>query len=112
MTGLPGWLVITYEAMLIVGALSCWGFIARYVTRFRWWTTDIGRHLISMSTIVGLFYTYFAVATLWPDMPGRAWIRTALFAALTCVLVWRWFMFERLRRQTARTKQAKKEGTP
>jgi hypothetical protein len=98
MTILPPWLVHTYKTLLIIGAVACWGFTFRYVTKFKM-TTDIGRHLVAMSTVVGAFLTYSAIATIWPGVPGRVWIRTVLFIALVVTLVWRWVMFERLLRK-------------
>ena len=105
MNPVPPWLMYTYEALLFVGAFSCWGFIFRYVTKFKM-STPIGRHLVAMSAIVGAFLTYAAIATIWPGAPGRVWIRTILFIALVVALVLRWVMFERLLRKID------KEGKP
>lgn len=101
---LPPWAQISYEVLLFVGAFSCWGFLFRYATGFRWWRNDLGRDFVSMSFVIGAFYTYYAVVTTWPTLPGRTLIRTVLFVVLTVVLVWRWVMFERLRRKTKKGK--------
>lgn len=93
----PGWRLFVY-ALLGIGALGCWWFIGRYTSLYRWWRNDIGRHLIALSSCLGLFYTYYAAVVFWPDLPGRTGIRLALFAALTGTILWRVAIFERVAR--------------
>lgn len=95
---LPTWLKVTYYVLLVIGALASWGFVARYAYLYRWWTTEIGRHFVAMSACLGSFYTYYTVALIWPELPGKAWIRGALFLCMTTAICWRLVMFERMRR--------------
>jgi hypothetical protein len=88
---------VVYWILLVVGTAASWGFVGYYATTYRWWLTEIGRHLITMSSIVGAFYLYFLVFLVWPALPGRAVIRFALFVALTATLVWRLAVFSRHR---------------
>jgi hypothetical protein len=101
---LPTWAQTAYEVVLFIGAVACWGLLIRYGGGFRWWKNYPGRDFVSTSFVLGMFYTYYAVVTIWPTMPGRTLIRTTLFFVLTVVLVWRWVMFERHRHQTRRDK--------
>jgi len=50
--------------------------------------------------VVSLWFTYFLIVVIWPDFPGKTAIRTALFVVLVVAVVWRFVMFERLRRKT------------
>jgi hypothetical protein len=103
MTGLPEWLRTVYTVLLLIGVAASWGFVARYTTTYRWWKDVMGVHLITFSTIVGLFFSYFAVLVIWPGLPGKTAIRTVLFIALTATIVWRLFIFERVRHQDRKT---------
>lgn len=89
-----------FEVMLVLGAVCSWVFIARYMTAYRWWETEFGPHIIAWSSIVGGFYTYYAVVVIWPQLPGRALIRLVLFALMTVAIIWRLAMFERVRWQS------------
>lgn len=102
---LPPWLRVLTEIVLIIGAVASWLFIFRYMAKFRWWTTDIGRHLIAVSACLGAFYSYSAVAVVWPDVPGRVWVRGVLFVLITITIVWRLIMFERVQRQLRKDKK-------
>lgn len=99
MTALPAWLQAVYIALLITGVLAGWTFVIRYMLAFRWWSTELGRHLITFSSCLALFETYYLLVLAWPGLPGRTAIRTGLFVLLTVAIVWRLVMFERLRRQ-------------
>jgi hypothetical protein len=98
MTALPTWLQVVYYFLLGVGALAGWGFVIRYMMTFKWYTTELGRHLITFSTCVSAWFLYFLIILIWPDLPGKTAIRTILFVALDFAIVWRLVMFERLRR--------------
>jgi len=100
MTTLPTWLQVVYFALLGTGALAGWAFVVRYVTTYRWWSTELGTHLVVFSSVVSLWFTYFLIVVIWPDFPGKTAIRTALFVVLVVAVVWRFVMFERLRRKT------------
>ncbi|OLE27966.1 MAG: hypothetical protein AUG44_08740 [Actinobacteria bacterium 13_1_20CM_3_71_11] len=95
---------VVFEVLLVVGALASWGFVIRYTATYRWWETEIGRHLISWSSVVGAFLTYYVLVFIWPTIPGRMWIRLFLFVALIAVIVWRLVMFERLRWRSKKEK--------
>jgi hypothetical protein len=100
MTSLPGWLETLYFVLLSIGAVGCWWFVARYVTTFRWYSTPLGAHLVVFSSIVGAWFTYFLAVFIWPDLPGKTAIRSALFVILTVAVVWRVVLFEVVRHQT------------
>lgn len=92
-----GWRLLAY-VLLGVGSVGCWWFIARYTSLYKWWRNDFGRHLIALSSCLGLFYTYYVAVVIWPDLPGRTAIRLALFVALTGTIMWRVIIFERVAR--------------
>lgn len=94
MTTLPVWLRV---ALFAFGALGSWLFIYRYMRTYRWWTTELGRHMIAFSAVVGAWFTYIPFILLWPDFPGRAAIGTVLLVVLVFTVWWRVWMFERLR---------------
>jgi hypothetical protein len=99
MTTLPTWLQVVYFVLLVVGVLAGWTFVIRYMVSFRWWSTELGRHLVTFSSCLAAFETYYLLVLAWPDLPGKTAIRTVLFVVLTGLVVWRLVMFERYRRQ-------------
>ncbi|MGW3992344.1 putative phage holin [Amycolatopsis sp. NPDC004772] len=99
MTTLPAWLRGVYIGLLSFGALGSWLFVVRYMISFKWWSTELGRHMITFSANVGAWFTYFLAVIIWPDLPGKTAIRTVLFIVLVFAVWWRVVMFERLRRK-------------
>lgn len=100
MNGLPLWQWIVNVGMLLVGGAAGSWFIARYAMTYRWWKNEWGRHIITFSGCVTLFYLYFILVVIWPNLPGKALIRSVLFLCLTLAIVWRAAMFERTRHKT------------
>lgn len=98
MTTLPTWLQVVYYVLLATGALAGWAFVIRYMIAFRWFTTELGRHLVTFSSCLAGFETYYLLVLIWPNLPGKTAIRTCLFVILTAAVVWRLWMFERIRR--------------
>lgn len=92
-----GWQIYAL-VLLTVGIIGCWAFVYRYARTYRWWTNEFGRHLIAFSACLGLFLTFYAVITAYPRLPGAAAIRLTLFTVLVAVIVWRLWLFERIRR--------------
>jgi len=105
MTTLPAWLQAVYIVLLVTGSLAGWAFVIRYMVTYRWWTTELGRHLITFSACVAAFESYYLLILIWPGLPGRTAIRTCLFVLLTVAVVWRWWMFERIRWQTRKDRK-------
>lgn len=99
MTTLPTWLQVVYLVLLGTGALAGWAFVIRYMITYKWWSTELGRHLVVFSSVVSSWFTYFLIVVIWPDLPGKTAIRTILFVVLVAATVWRFWMFERLRRK-------------
>lgn len=102
MTTLPTWLQVVYLVLLVTGALAGWVFVGRYMQTYRWFSTELGRHLITFSSCLAAFESYYVLALIFPNLPGKTAIRTGLFIVLTVAIVWRLVMFERLRRATKR----------
>lgn len=101
MVGLPQWLRWVYVALMVLGFVGCAWFVFRYTQRFRWWSTEWGRHLIAFSSCVGLFMAYFLLLAAWPGLPWKNTVRTALFASLIAIIWWRVVMLERVMRTPA-----------
>ncbi len=89
-------------ALLAVGLVGCWYFVYRYAKTYRWWENETGRHLIAFSSSLGLFFLYYAVLSVFPDLPGKNVIRLVLFTWLVVVVVWRVVWFERIKRAEER----------
>lgn len=108
MTTVSGPLRVFYMILLVFGSVGCAWFVARYVTHFRWWKTEIARHLIAMSSCLGLFFLYFIIVMIFPGLPGKTWIRSVLFVGTVACVIWRVVIFERF---LASTNENGKEGS-
>jgi hypothetical protein len=108
MTTLPAWLQAVYIALLVTCSLAGWGFVIRYMAIYKWWKTEYGRHLITFTACLSALFSFYLLALVWPGMPGRTAIRTALFFLLTAAMVWRVVMFERIRWQARRESKGTK----
>lgn len=104
---LPLVLKILAIALLAVGVLGGWWFVARYMLLFKWRSTEIGRHLVAFSSLLALFYTYYLVYSFLPNAPGKTPIRLGLFVALTGVILWRVVIFERVAAEARRQRKDK-----
>lgn len=93
---LPAWLQVYTLALLAASTLGCWLFVFLYHRAYRWWRNEFGRHLVAFSASLGLFLTYYCVLAVWPSMPWRVGIRTALFTLFALVIVWRLVLFGRV----------------
>lgn len=87
-------------ALTVLGAAACWYFAIAYwaFTRGGWRHTPAGRHVMGLSAALGALLTLIAVARLWPDFPGRAWVTLGLFAVLVAQLVWQCVLLHRAQR--------------
>lgn len=100
---LTGWEHWVFLALLVIGAVASWSFIGYYTYKFSWWRNSLGQNLVSFSGIVGVFYTWYLVLFIWPDIPYRNAVRTILFLALTLVVVWRTALFVKITRELERS---------
>ena len=90
----PPWLSVLDIILLCVTAVASGAFTFRYTRRYRWWKTDIGRDLVMFSSCLALFCTYGALASIFPDIPGRPWARGVVLAVIAFTSVLRLLMFE------------------
>jgi hypothetical protein len=102
MTVVPAWIRVVYIALLVIGIVSGAAFVVRYMTTYRWWASELGRHLVGFTSALTLVLGVSFLSWAWPMLPGRVYIGMSLFTLLIAALVWRWFMFERLRRKDRR----------
>lgn len=88
---------VLYFSLLAIGALSGAYTIAIYLATQRSpWHNPIGQMLLSMSVAVLAFYVFYLIVTIWPNIPGRIYIRLGLFVISTAVIVWRAVIYTRL----------------
>jgi hypothetical protein len=84
--------------LLPVGILGCiYAFFIYIKGNKGWWKSDIGKLLLTMSGALGLIYTYSLVIRIWPNIPGRPVITTALNVFTIGVILWRAVILTRLR---------------
>jgi hypothetical protein len=60
-----------------------------------WRSTEVGKHLMAYSAVVGMAATLIASRTVFGDFPGRAWIVLAILLGLIFVTWWRLSLFFR-----------------
>lgn len=90
----PLWLSVLDAVLLGVTAIASGVFAGRYIKRYRWWKTDIGRDLVAFSSCLAVFCTYGAAASVFPDIPGRVEARALVLVVIASTSVLRLLMFE------------------
>jgi hypothetical protein len=95
------WNLVAYS-VLGVGWLAVVWFLARYTLTRPWYSTEAGRHLVTMSACVGGFFTLYLVLAVAPSLPGKGVIRMGLLVLLVTACVWRAWMLERVDRADRR----------
>lgn len=99
-------MAIYYTTLLILGSLCSFGVVGVYVRGQRkWWSNDIGKIIITLSLVDGLFYLWYIIVSLYPQIPGRNTIRLILFTIMTVAIVYRFFTMVRLARIVKRDKE-------
>jgi len=96
---LPLWGQILGYGLLILGTVFVAGFLIRY-RHFTPWPnlTEEGRHLIAMSANIGAFFVVYLALIIWPEFPGRSFIRIGLLVGLVANCGWRWRLLEKANR--------------
>lgn len=92
------WNLVAYS-ILGIGWLSVVVFLVWYTRVEPWFSTDVGRHLVSFSASVGAFFTLYLLLALFPDLPGKGAIRFVLLIAIVANCVWRLVLFAHYRRR-------------
>jgi tetrahydromethanopterin S-methyltransferase subunit E len=100
------WQWVVY-ALLGEGIAACWAFVILYSIKHAWWHNDFGRHLVALSSCLGLFLTYYGMLVFWPELPGKNVIRMVLFVALIVVINQRLWVFGRYEQARKREKKAR-----
>ena len=99
-------MAIYYTTLLFLGSLCSFGVVGVYVRGQRkWWSNDIGKIIITLSLVDGLFYAWYLVVTFFPQIPGRNIIRLILFTVMTLAIVYRFFTMVKLARIVKRDKE-------
>lgn len=94
-SGLPlGWKLFAL-GLLVLGIIFVIGFLVRYTAKLPWASSEEGRHLVAMSSVVGAFLVLYLALAAWPEMPYRHAVRMVLFTALVAVLGHRWWLLEK-----------------
>lgn len=100
-----------YIGLLGIGTLCSFGLVFLYIrTQRGWWKHPIGKILVSLAAIDGLFYGWYLLITLWPQIPGRALVRTVLFTIMTAAIVYRFVAFLKMQPVMRRDKQLRESG--
>lgn len=87
------------------GAVVCASvvFAVTYHLRARWYRSEVGRHVMAMSTAVGALGLYTVIVAIWPGhdllLDILRWARTAVVAAVALLLAQRTRMVIRAQRQ-------------
>jgi hypothetical protein len=100
-----------YIGLLIVGAVCSFGLVFLYIrTQRGWWKHPIGKILVSLALVDGVFYAWYILVTLWPQIPGRSLVRLVLFTLMTIAIVYRFIAFLKLQPVMRRDKEIRESG--
>ena len=100
-------LTIFGNAVMLSGLPASLAFTALYGLKSNWRVRGVGRALFWLATAMTTFQIIFLVAILWPDMPGRIYIRIAAYGFVSFTI---WRMLYELLRVQARERAALRRG--
>lgn len=85
---------------VLAGAAGALASVVWYFVRARWWRTEMGRHLMSYTSVIALLLALLVLRKVVGDYPGRAAVSTVALAALDYV-IWRrlWLLVRALGRR-------------
>jgi hypothetical protein len=102
---------IYYIGLLVLGTVCSFGLVFLYIrTQRGWWKHPIGKILVSLAAVDGLFYTWYILVSLWPQIPGRSLVRLILFTFMTAAIVYRFVAFLKLQPVMRHDKKIRESG--
>jgi len=66
-------------------ALCCTVFAIVYHLRAPWWSTEVGRHVMTFTLAIGALALYTVLVTLWPEGTTATVLRTARTVVLLVI---------------------------
>lgn len=81
--------ILAIESAL--GAVLCGVFVGRYLAVRGWWRSQAGRHIMTMTALLGVMLCTFAAGRLVGGLPSWVWVLE--LAALDVVLLGRLYLF-------------------
>lgn len=87
------------EVLIFLTCPAALGFPVWYHLRLRWRQSEMGRHVMSYSSVVAFLYLQALVSVWWPAYPGKIYVNILLAVLLMIVIWWRVIVFVRIRRQ-------------
>lgn len=98
-------------ALVTLGAFFNLGIAWLYIkTQRTWYRNDFGKIIVTLSLCEGIFFSWYILVILWPEIPGRNIVRNILFASLVLVTGYRFFTMLRLNRIIKRDKEIRNEA--
>lgn len=94
---------IAGNIMVVVTTVLAWAFVVLYHVKAPWWRSEIGRHVMTYSTVVAAVLTLatvrlFSGASL-DDTPWFAALRLVVFAGVPAAIGWRIAILWRVQRR-------------
>ncbi len=77
------------DAGFTLATVSANIFVVMYAVVAPWWKTPFGRHMFFFMLAVALVLDNATAVLLWPDYPGKLFVRAILYPGLGLVLLWR-----------------------
>jgi hypothetical protein len=88
--------------LLAAGVAGVAWFVALYSLRAPWWANEIGWHLVTFTSALGLLMANALTFRLVGDYPGRQTVNLILFAVIVASVWWRVTLLHRATREERR----------
>jgi len=97
---------LAYKIVLCLTAPAAIGFPIWYHLRLRWQDSEMGKHVMGYSAVVGLLYLTSLLRLFFPGMPLQRGITITLAVLMLVVVWWRVVVFVHIYRQTRQERLA------
>jgi hypothetical protein len=98
-------------ALVIASAVLAWVFVIAYHLSARWWESEAGRHVMTLTAVIAVVTSLWSVGALLAPTRGDWWdvVRLVAFTGVPICLGWRLWMLYRLQIRPGLRRDRKRE---
>ena len=92
--------LMAQKVLVSLTAPAAIGFPIWYHLKLRWQGSEMGRHVMGYSVVVGFLYIFSILNLFFGELPGQRIISLLITVLMMCVVWWRVVVFVHIYRKT------------
>lgn len=78
------------NVLIVATGVGAGVFCALYALLAPWWRSEIGRNLMALMAVIGLFLGLATMHLIWPHIfDNQMWIRPVMWSSICAIVWWR-----------------------